>query len=74
MYFISIPYHLKFSLLLFFSYRRGKSLSSDVDIIFSHPDLRNGADLVKGLCAKLTNRLHSLGEYRLFTPSALAII
>ncbi|KIM40321.1 hypothetical protein M413DRAFT_446505 [Hebeloma cylindrosporum] len=42
-------------------YRRGKPESNDVDIVFSHPDLRNGGNLVKGLCAKLTNRLHSLG-------------
>jgi DNA polymerase mu len=42
-------------------YRRGKPQSNDVDIVISHSDLRSGAGLVKGLCAKLTQHLHKLG-------------
>ena len=35
-------------------YRRGKSESNDVDIVFTHPD----ASKVKGLCKKLVRRLY----------------
>lgn len=38
-------------------YRRGKSESSDVDIVFTHPD----AERVKGLCRRLVRRLHEHG-------------
>ncbi|OSX61678.1 hypothetical protein POSPLADRAFT_1145446 [Postia placenta MAD-698-R-SB12] len=42
-------------------YRRGKSESSDVDIVFTHPD----AERVKGLCRRLVRRLHEHGMYNL---------
>ncbi|KDR75668.1 hypothetical protein GALMADRAFT_248274 [Galerina marginata CBS 339.88] len=42
-------------------YRRGKPLSNDVDIVISHSDLRSGAGLVKGLCAKFIQLLHASG-------------
>ncbi|KAG5647080.1 hypothetical protein DXG03_001450 [Asterophora parasitica] len=42
-------------------YRRGKPLSNDVDIVISHPDLRSGAEQVKGLCKKLVQRLYKRG-------------
>jgi hypothetical protein len=45
-----------------FRYRRGKPESNDVDIVISHPDLKSGAGIVKGLCQKLVNRLYSQGE------------
>ncbi|KAF8963684.1 DNA polymerase mu [Flammula alnicola] len=42
-------------------YRRGKQQSNDVDIVISHPDLKKGADIVKGLCNKLTKHLYARG-------------
>ncbi|KAF8161313.1 hypothetical protein B0H34DRAFT_840472 [Crassisporium funariophilum] len=42
-------------------YRRGKPQSNDVDIVISHSDLRSGADLVKGLCARFTKHLVAKG-------------
>ncbi|KAF9529665.1 DNA polymerase mu [Crepidotus variabilis] len=42
-------------------YRRGKSGSNDVDIVITHPDLKSGADMVKGLCKRFTQKLHSKG-------------
>jgi len=42
-------------------YRRGKLESNDVDIVISHPHLQSGGDQVKGLCAKLVNRLWDNG-------------
>ncbi|KAH8103597.1 Nucleotidyltransferase [Cristinia sonorae] len=38
-------------------YRRGKSESNDVDIVFTHPD----ASKVKGLCKRLVDRLYERG-------------
>ncbi|KAI0050505.1 Nucleotidyltransferase [Auriscalpium vulgare] len=38
-------------------YRRGKSESNDVDIVFTHPD----ASKAIGLCTKLVRRLHEQG-------------
>ncbi|KAG9312111.1 hypothetical protein JVU11DRAFT_7398 [Chiua virens] len=40
-------------------YRRGKLESNDVDILISH--CNHGADKVRGLCKKLTQRLHERG-------------
>lgn len=42
-------------------YRRGKQESNDVDIVISHPSLRSEKDQVKGLCAKLVQRLYERG-------------
>ncbi|KAJ3565560.1 hypothetical protein NP233_g7552 [Leucocoprinus birnbaumii] len=42
-------------------YRRGKSQSNDVDIVITHSDIMSGAHIIKGLCAKLTKRLHERG-------------
>ncbi|KAF5380505.1 hypothetical protein D9615_004682 [Tricholomella constricta] len=42
-------------------YRRGKLQSNDVDIVFSHSDLRSGGNQVKGLCRKLVQRLYDRG-------------
>ncbi|KAM6502527.1 DNA polymerase mu [Amanita muscaria] len=42
-------------------YRRGKAFSNDVDIVFSHPDQQRGAEIMKGLCQKLTFRLYKSG-------------
>jgi DNA polymerase beta palm len=49
-------------LLFFFSsqltrYRRGKSASNDIDVVFTHPN----ATSAKGLCARLVERLRSAG-------------
>ncbi|KAG1824339.1 uncharacterized protein BJ212DRAFT_1423397 [Suillus subaureus] len=42
-------------------YRRGKSQSSDVDIVVTHTDWNLGSQKVKGLCRKLVQRLHEQG-------------
>ncbi|KAF5355182.1 hypothetical protein D9756_005471 [Leucocoprinus leucothites] len=42
-------------------YRRGKPQSNDVDIVITHSDVKNGAEIIKGLCTKLTKRLHERG-------------
>ncbi|KAF8911503.1 DNA polymerase mu [Gymnopilus junonius] len=42
-------------------YRRGKPYSNDADIVISHSDIRNGANIIKGLCKRLTQRLHASG-------------
>ena len=39
-------------------YRRGKSESNDVDMVFTHPD----ASKVKGLCKRFVRRLHERGK------------
>jgi hypothetical protein len=44
-------------------YRRGKPLSNDVDIVITHPDLKSGAGVVKGLCAQLVRALVDKGAY-----------
>ncbi|KXN87482.1 DNA-directed DNA/RNA polymerase mu [Leucoagaricus sp. SymC.cos] len=44
-------------------YRRGKSQSNDIDIVITHTDIKHGAAIIKGLCAKLTKRLHERGLY-----------
>jgi len=38
-------------------HRRGKPMSNDVDIVFTHPD----AEKVKGLCERFINRLYERG-------------
>ncbi|KDQ55259.1 hypothetical protein JAAARDRAFT_37797 [Jaapia argillacea MUCL 33604] len=38
-------------------YRRGKPMSNDVDIVFTHPD----REKVKGLCGKFVERLYARG-------------
>ncbi|KIJ65936.1 hypothetical protein HYDPIDRAFT_174727 [Hydnomerulius pinastri MD-312] len=42
-------------------YRRGKTLSNDVDIIITHTDWVLGSQKVKGLCKRLVQRLHERG-------------
>nr|BAD89435.1 DNA polymerase mu [Coprinopsis cinerea] len=42
-------------------YRRGKPQSNDVDIVFSHTDWENGAEIIKGLCTRLTAHMHRKG-------------
>lgn len=42
-------------------YRRGKPESNDVDIVITHPNLKSGAGIVKGLCKKLVKRLYEQG-------------
>lgn len=43
------------------SYRRGKEMSNDVDIVIGHPDLKSGSDKIKGLCKHFIQHLHSNG-------------
>lgn len=40
-------------------YRRGKTESNDVDIVFTHPD----PGVVKGLCKRFVRRLYEQGEF-----------
>ncbi len=56
-------------MISFYSYKRGKTLNNDVDIVISHPDTGKGAGIIKGLCAKFTKRLYELGQYLLHIPS-----
>ncbi|KAF9486019.1 DNA polymerase mu [Pholiota conissans] len=42
-------------------HRRGKQESNDVDIVISHGDVKKGAEIVKGLCARFTRHLHTKG-------------
>jgi hypothetical protein len=35
-------------------YRRDKPLNNDMDIVFSYPNQEQGADIIKGLCQKLS--------------------
>ncbi|KAG6841415.1 hypothetical protein C0991_011309 [Blastosporella zonata] len=39
-------------------YRRGKNQSNDVDIVITHPNLRNGGDHVKSLRRRVIQRLY----------------
>lgn len=43
------------------SYRRGKSLSGDVDIVIGHPNLSPTGKQVKGLSSRLVERLYERG-------------
>jgi hypothetical protein len=47
-------------LILKFSYRRGKELCDDVDIVYTHP--QRGRE--RNLCRRLVERLRQQGEYR----------
>ncbi|KAI6168697.1 hypothetical protein EDD17DRAFT_1529443 [Pisolithus thermaeus] len=41
-----------------YSYRRGKPLSNDVDIVITHSDWNSGSEKVKGLAKRLVQALH----------------
>lgn len=43
------------------SYRRGKLMSNDVDIVISHSNYTKGKDIMPGLCKRLTAQLYRKG-------------
>ncbi|KAH6913918.1 DNA polymerase mu [Coprinopsis sp. MPI-PUGE-AT-0042] len=42
-------------------YRRGKSRSNDVDIVFTHSDWESGAAIIKDICPRFTAELYRKG-------------
>lgn len=38
-------------------------MSNDMDIVISHKDLKNGKNIIPGLCKRLTAQLYRKGQF-----------